>query len=658
MVVSRAVVTHSLLLLLLCFSATALTVAFATYLFVGQLSKMYFVHLGNAIAITCMRSTSHLPVQFACTLVSWLGYALVRQFERDWLYIFLVGGMNVLEQLFGAALLHALLRGQTHYCSSLRFIGVVVVVAIAMSIFGAVPGSALICYVIVRQSYKRTVLTYFFSHITGNMTLYGLHILKESWTRPHWKFYIDLALSCGFTVVLHSFRVYNFGRTAALVASFPVLACVAVRNTQAHTVIAELCLLMIIFAFVIAGRGPYIIASQSLLELVMGLYTLVLASSLMSSLLSVVMEQRRAALKRVVDLKNKLFVMSSQISHDVRAPLMNIMTVCSSIQEGTASKDDIEQAACACEFIADTMDCWMGSLQSSGSGTAVRMKVEHLHSLCGRIGAHGRRACRDTRLQFVMERPPEDKLVLVDRRLLLQVLVNLISNAVKYTEQGSVHVHVEHQEGRLVVKVKDTGCGISADHLPKIFDQFFRVSTADKPSVFNKHSVANYGVGLMIVRNLVQQMQGTVTVESELGTGSVFTVRIPAEELQGEILLPTVPLEALSICVAEDNKIIQKQVRRMLGGCVLVTVVDNGVQALEALASEHYDVLCLDDEMPLMNGRELLVKARDLYPELGVVDISGGTALAPGLVRCCKPFSGTELCAAVVEAAAQSCCPV
>jgi signal transduction histidine kinase len=108
-----------------------------------------------------------------------------------------------------------------------------------------------------------------------------------------------------------------------------------------------------------------------------------------------------------------------------------------------------------------------------------------------------------------------------DRRKLKMIVKNLVGNALKFTSAGRVTAHCERRDDRTVLTVRDTGIGIPTQHLPHIFDMFRQVDSSDR------RSYGGAGLGLYIVRQLVNQLRGTITVESEPGRGSVFTILLP-----------------------------------------------------------------------------------------------------------------------------------
>jgi predicted ATPase/signal transduction histidine kinase/ActR/RegA family two-component response regulator len=195
-----------------------------------------------------------------------------------------------------------------------------------------------------------------------------------------------------------------------------------------------------------------------------------------------------------------------------------------------------------------------------------------------------------------------------DRDRLLQILINLLGNAIKFTPAGgtvSLHVRtVERSSEHAVLRfdVRDTGIGIDASELPQIFEPFTQVRTAGTPA-------GGSGLGLAITARLVALMQGAITVESEPGKGSCFTFTLrfglwrPEASVATEPAASAAPAAGLRILVAEDNQINQLVAVRLLGldghSCAVAT---NGLEALRLLESERFHAILMDVHMPLMDG--------------------------------------------------------
>jgi signal transduction histidine kinase/AmiR/NasT family two-component response regulator len=185
-----------------------------------------------------------------------------------------------------------------------------------------------------------------------------------------------------------------------------------------------------------------------------------------------------------------------------------------------------------------------------------------------------------------------------------QVLYNLISNALKFTEEGEVRVTAEHAYGTLVLTVADTGQGIAPDALPKLFAKFDQLDSS------TTRRFGGTGLGLAICRELAQLMGGQVTVDSELGRGSRFTLRIPLERLGDETAPAPAPPPApepaamtLRILAAEDNAVNQLVLKTLLHQLGIDPhIVEDGRAALDAWRTGHWDAILMDVQMPEMDG--------------------------------------------------------
>jgi signal transduction histidine kinase/ActR/RegA family two-component response regulator len=194
-----------------------------------------------------------------------------------------------------------------------------------------------------------------------------------------------------------------------------------------------------------------------------------------------------------------------------------------------------------------------------------------------------------------------------DRARLSQVLNNLVSNALKFTEQGMVAMHIRREEGTLEFDVADTGIGIPKDALGRLFNKFEQVDT---PS---KRSVTGTGLGLAICKELVTLMGGTIEVSSVEGEGSKFRIRIPLQRLGdeqgpkaevGDAVPPALDgASNLRVLAAEDNNINQLVLRTLLQQAgINVTIVADGIQALASWRKQEWDLILMDVQMPVMDG--------------------------------------------------------
>lgn len=246
---------------------------------------------------------------------------------------------------------------------------------------------------------------------------------------------------------------------------------------------------------------------------------------------------------------------------------------------------------------------------------------------------------------------------------LRQILHNLISNAIKFTEHGRVEVAVGRRGGRLVMVVRDTGVGIPKDRVGRIFDRF------EQADVSTTRQFGGTGLGLAICRELVRLMGGSIRVRSEPGRGTTFRVEAPAprvgEVRGGEDVQPetTVGDRALRILVAEDNPTNQIVVRGLLEAVGLhCAIAPDGAAALEAWKGGAWDLILMDVQMPVMDGPTATAAIRAIEAEEGGgrIPILGVTAnamthqieeyIAAGMDSViAKPIQLPELLTAIAE---------
>lgn len=226
------------------------------------------------------------------------------------------------------------------------------------------------------------------------------------------------------------------------------------------------------------------------------------------------------------------------------------------------------------------------------------------------------------------------KHLLGDKNRLRQIVLNLVGNAIKFTEHGSVTVHImleKCQEGYAHVKVTvtDTGIGIPKDELPNLFNKFHQVDT----SASRKYG--GTGLGLFICHQLVSVMRGKIGVDTEVGKGCTFwfTLALPIVELSSTPALTTLPeagsisdlstmpaleLPRAHILLVEDDKINQMVAQMMLEelGCQ-ISIANHGQEAIDMTANQHYDLVFMDIHMPVLDGYAATRHIRQREQEIG-----------------------------------------
>lgn len=228
---------------------------------------------------------------------------------------------------------------------------------------------------------------------------------------------------------------------------------------------------------------------------------------------------------------------------------------------------------------------------------------------------------REKKLDFqIICEPNVPARVLGDAKRLTQVLANLLNNAFKFTEQGSVSLYCSYENKEVVFQVSDTGIGIRKEMQKIIFAEFQQADASIS------RMYGGTGLGLSITRRLITLMGGTINLKSDLGTGTVFTVSIPfaaVEEQEAQSAGQEdvrIKIDAfrntlaqidtpLKILLAEDNEMNQRLIREMLKIVGLsVVVAENGQEALDKMAESEFHLLLLDMQMPVLDGMETIKK--------------------------------------------------
>jgi PAS domain S-box-containing protein len=237
--------------------------------------------------------------------------------------------------------------------------------------------------------------------------------------------------------------------------------------------------------------------------------------------------------------------------------------------------------------------------------------------------------------------PDIPRACMIDSLRLEQIVINLLSNAIKFTEHGSVTLALRRQGQRLVVGVTDTGIGMDADQLGRIFEPF---EQADGSTT---RRFGGTGLGLSITRRLVELMQGTISVDSTRGAGSRFEVELPLVEADDASPAASPAPDAaagtgnrlagLRILVAEDNEINQFVITEMLRGegCKVAVAAD-GEQAASLAAvpgGGGFDLVLMDVQMPVLNGYEATQRIHAVAPQLPIIALTAH-ALAEERRKC------------------------
>ena len=307
------------------------------------------------------------------------------------------------------------------------------------------------------------------------------------------------------------------------------------------------------------------------------------------------------------------------MSHELRTPLTSILGNVEMLMNGSLHKDEEERLLFAIRSssqqqlalvndILDMSKIEAGKFEINPAPFNIKRVLDQLDQMF-----QGKAALKG--LTFNVVENHEDKhLVTGDEQRITQILINLIGNAVKFTDQGQIVLAVDLIDQTLVFSVTDTGIGIEDEYLGHIFNRFAQADSSIS------RDFSGTGLGLNISQTLAELMNGELQVESEMGKGSTFRLVIPylpTNELADQVIekRATHEFEQLSghVLIAEDTPELQLLEKNLLQSFGLkVSLAENGQQAVELSKSLSLDLILMDMQMPVMDGLEAtrLIRAR------------------------------------------------
>ncbi|PHS28269.1 MAG: hypothetical protein COA84_01860 [Robiginitomaculum sp.] len=329
------------------------------------------------------------------------------------------------------------------------------------------------------------------------------------------------------------------------------------------------------------------------------------------------------------------------MSHEIRTPLNGMLGMAQALNASALPSDDADKVDTIIESgdmlmtilndILDISKIGASQMQLSKVPSSLRTLITHTHKLFSA-------QADDKGLDFEISISPEiPETLRIDPVRVRQCLTNLISNALKFTTKGAVHIEaiLEKTTGKIntvALRVSDSGIGMDEETRQRIFSPFIQADSSIS------REFGGTGLGLAISHELARMMGGDITVQSTCGQGSVFTFTFEAEQTEQTIapdLKVSKPtgnsLGARNLLLVDDSPINRKVIRTLLSATgIQITEAENGQEALDCLHAEAFDLVLLDMHMPVMSGPETIAHIRndgELWHDIPVIAVTADAML-------------------------------
>ena len=319
-------------------------------------------------------------------------------------------------------------------------------------------------------------------------------------------------------------------------------------------------------------------------------------------------EEARRKTEEIMESRHKLLL---SVSHDIKAPLSSIMGYVE-LMDKTDNEKEINSIQQSAGHILNLLNNLLEYSSLEQGKLQVNKETFDLHQLCQETAEMFDPIAKQKNLQFNFETSiANNSYITSDKLKIKQILINLISNGIKYTLEGSVSFKARLGRGLVIFDITDTGVGIPEDKLEEVFKPFVRIET------YNQFAEGS-GYGMSVVKGLVNLMNGEIHIESEVGKGSHFEVRLPVEEVvnvKETIEISKNNKNNFNILVVDDDDTLLSVVSNMMQRLGHQAIPCRSKSDIESALTqlEQYDYILTDREMGALTGNDILhlIKEKD-----------------------------------------------
>jgi len=337
------------------------------------------------------------------------------------------------------------------------------------------------------------------------------------------------------------------------------------------------------------------------------------------------LKEVKSKTEHLTKLKSELL---SNISHELRTPLYGIMGITAMLSENRSLNSDHKSLLNSLQFSGNRLHELVNKIlritEIESDKIAIKKTVTSVKKVMLDLVQSLNYSAKEkgNTLKVNIQAGLRD-FYNIDGLKLTEILDNLISNAIKFTDNGHINVSIkklktENNIDYLEFIIEDTGIGIAKENHGLIFENFKRA--------IEENTSHGSGLGLSIVKNHVEAMGGTITLESEINIGSTFSFVLPCDVATKDMMSEQNTRDKdqpLSILVVEDNKINQMITNKLIVSIGhKCTIANNGLEAVQRCKNEDFDLILMDINMPLMNGFEASESIKSFKPDAIIVALT------------------------------------